>query len=101
MIHDALRIIRVFHDLRQNELAAKLGIASSHLSEIEHGKKQPTLQLLEAYATEFNMPLSSILFFSEQMEAGPVARARASISRKALALLNFIAERAARSEQAQ
>lgn len=94
MIGDALRMIRVFHDLRQNELADKLGIAPSHLSEIEHGKKQPTLQLLEAYGAEFKMPVSSIMFFAEQMEDGRPDRVRTQISRKALALLNFIAERA-------
>ena len=98
MINDALRMIRVFHDLRQNELAEKLCIAPSYLSEIEHGKKQPTLQLLEAYAAEFSMPVSSIMFFSEHMDSDSTDRTRTQISRKALALLNFIATRAGRVE---
>ncbi len=98
MIGDALRLIRVFHDLRQKELAEKLGIASSHLSEIEHGKKQPTLQLLETYAAEFKMPVSSIMFFSEQMNESRSERIRSQVSKKALALLDFIAVRSGREE---
>ena len=98
MINDALRMIRVFHDFRQNELAEKLDIAPSYLSEIEHGKKQPTLHLLEAYAVEFNMPVSSIMFFSEQMDSNSSDRIRTQISRKALALLSFIATRSGRAE---
>jgi transcriptional regulator with XRE-family HTH domain len=97
MINDALRMIRVFHDIPQKELAARLKIAPSYLSEIESGKKQPTLQLLETYADEFKMPLSSIMFFSEKMEDGTRNRLRLNISNKVLALLKFIA---ARAEQA-
>ncbi len=96
MISDALRLIRVFHDLRQKELAEKLGIASSHLSEIEHGKKQPTLQLLEAYAAQFNMPVSSIMFFSERMNDSHAERIRMQLSKKVVALLDFIAARSGR-----
>ncbi len=96
MINDALRMIRVFHDVSQKELAARLQIAPSYLSEIEAGKKQPTYQLLEHYATEFKIPLSSILFFSEQMDDGKTDRIRFKVSEKVLALLKFIAARSGR-----
>ena len=98
MISDALRLIRVFHDLRQKELAEKLGISPSHLSEIEHGKKQPTFQLLEEYAREFKMPMSSIMFFSEQMDDSRSERMRSQLSKKVVALLDFIAARSSREE---
>ena len=97
MINDALRMIRIFHDIPQRELATRLKIAPSYLSEIENGKKQPTLQLLESYAEQFKMPLSSIMFFSEQMKGGAPDRLRLNISSKVIALLKFIA---ARAEQA-
>jgi transcriptional regulator with XRE-family HTH domain len=100
MIGDALRLIRVFHDLRQRELADKLGIAPSHLSEIEHGKKQPSLQLLELYAQEFRMPVSSIMFFSEQMNDKTLEKVRTQVSNKVLKLLEFIAARSGREETA-
>ena len=48
MQNDALRLMRVFHDMSQTNLADKLGISKSYLSEIEKGeKKKVTLDLLE------------------------------------------------------
>ena len=97
MLNEALRLIRVFHDISQKDMAARLQIGAPYLSEIEAGKKEPTLQLLRKYAEEFRMPLSSILFFAEHMGNGPAAsRLRVAISGKALALLRFIAERSGR-----
>lgn len=97
MLNEALRLIRVFHDVSQKDMAARLHIGAPYLSEIEAGKKEPTLQLLRKYAEEFRMPLSSILFFSEHMEDGASAsRLRTNISGKVLALLKFIAERSGR-----
>ena len=56
MLNEALRLIRVFHDISQKDLAARLGIGAPYLSEIEAGKKEPTLQLLRRYADGFKMP---------------------------------------------
>src|SRR5580693_919449 len=99
MLHDALKMIRVFHDLSQKDLAERLGIAPSYLSEIETSKKQPTLHLLERYAKEFKIPVSSIMFFSESLNDGSIRdRTRVTVSRKVLAILNFIAERSGRVE---
>jgi transcriptional regulator with XRE-family HTH domain len=97
MLNEALRLIRVFHDRSQKDLATRLQIAPSYLSEIEGGKKEPTLQLLRKYAEEFKIPMSSILFFAENMEDGPAAsRVKTAISGKVLALLKFIAARSGR-----
>jgi DNA-binding Xre family transcriptional regulator len=46
MLHKALRMISVFHDISQKGLAARLGIAPSNLCEIDSNAKQPTLQIL-------------------------------------------------------
>ena len=62
MIGEALRLIRVYHDLKQSDLADQLGISQSHLSEIERGKKAPTSELIERYSKEFRLPVSSIWF---------------------------------------
>lgn len=98
MLTEALRVMRIFHDLSQKELAEKLGISKSHLSEIEAGKKTPTLHLLERYAKVFDVPVSSIMFFSENMEKGGTAdKTRVFVSSKILSLLNFIAERSGRA----
>ena len=94
MLSEGLRLIRVFHDMSQRELAAKLGIAQSYLSEIEKGKKVPTVGILEAYSKVFSMPLSSIMFFSEEIDRTKRAdRARSFISKKIIRLLDFIDQR--------
>jgi len=68
MLNKALKLIRVFHDLTQKELAEKLGISKSHISEIESGKKTPTLAVLNRYAEFFQVPVSSIMFLSENLD---------------------------------
>ena len=106
MLAEALRLIRIFHDLKQNELAGQLGISKSHLSEIESGKKQPTLQLVERYSSEFGIPVSSILFFSEKLEdptgsAISASRARGVIARKVVTFLQLIESRTSIVEETQ
>jgi transcriptional regulator with XRE-family HTH domain len=92
MQHDALRLVRVFHDLNQTELAERLSISKSYLSEIESGKKTPTLELLQKYADSFSMPLSSLLFFAENLENPTKAdRMRVAIASKALKMLQWMA----------
>ena len=39
MLSEALRLIRVFHDMKQTELADRLSISKSYLSEIEGGEE--------------------------------------------------------------
>lgn len=88
-------MIRVFHDLKQFELAEKLGISKSHLSEIESGKKEPSLSLLNDYSRVFKLPLSSILFFSENIDL-PKSKQRAQkiVSSSILRMMEFVAEKA-------
>lgn len=68
MINKALRIIRQFHEFKQVELAEKLDISKSYLSEIEAGKKTITLDLLNKYSKTFDIPVSSLVFFSESLD---------------------------------
>lgn len=98
MIANALRLIRVFHDLKQIELADKMGVSKSYISEIEAGKKSPSIQLIEKYSEEFKIPVSSILFFSEQLEdksytLDDMESARGIIASKVIKFLSFIEEK--------
>lgn len=98
MLNEALRLMRVFHDLSQKELAEKLGISKSYLSEIESGKKTPTIKLLNRYADLFDIPASSIMFFSESLNKDvKTEKLRTFVSSKVLAILNFISERSGHS----
>lgn len=68
MINRALKTIRQFHGLTQAELALKLDMSKSYLSEIESGKKSIGYDLLEKYSELFDVPVSSLVFFSENIE---------------------------------
>jgi transcriptional regulator with XRE-family HTH domain len=92
MLHRALKLLRTSHDISQKELAQKLGISKSYLSEIESAKKTPSLALLERYGDVLQVPVSSILFLAENMNCQPQNR-NAPVSRKVLALLDLITER--------
>ncbi len=98
MLSEALRLIRVFHDLKQAELASRIGLSNSYLSEIEKGKKTPTIEIIQKYAEEFSIPASSILFFSEQLadQTGKLKfpdSARGVIAGKVINFLQFIESR--------
>jgi transcriptional regulator with XRE-family HTH domain len=97
MLNEALRLIRTYHDLPQKEMAFRLQISGPYLSEIECGKREPTLALLRRYSEEFKVPMSSIMFFSEHVNDGADASGfKMSISAKVVALLKFIAARSGR-----
>lgn len=91
MQHEALRLVRVFHDMNQTTMAERLHISKSYLSEIESGKKQASLDLLQKYADTFAIPLSSLLFFAEQVEGGTHEKARTAIAGKVVKMLDWMA----------
>ncbi len=96
MLHRALKLLRTSHDFKQKELAKKLEISASHLSEIESGQKSPSLALLERYGQVFGMPVSSIIFLAENFERPPQNR-KTFVFLKVVALLDFLAKRSHRS----
>lgn len=98
MLGEALRLIRVYHDLKQKEAAERVGVSTSYISEIERGTKTPTLDVIEKYAREFDIPVSSIMFFSESLtHGGPIDFARTFVAGKVLALMQFLEARAGRA----
>lgn len=93
MISNALKVIRQYHNINQTQLAGKLAISTSYLSEIESGKKEPSLDLLHKYSDVFNVPLSSLVVFSETLDGSQsMSKARSFISKKMLKILEWIAD---------
>lgn len=94
MLHRALKLTRIYHKVKQNELAKSLSISNSYLSEIEAGIKTPTIELLKKYSKNFNLPLSSIMLFSEHLDDPKhmTSRIRSSVAKKLIKILEWIAE---------
>ena len=65
---EALRLLRIFNGYKSAELAQKLGISQSYVSEIENSKKQPTMEIFDKYANVFDMKTSTLLLFAESLE---------------------------------
>ncbi|EPO8097631.1 helix-turn-helix transcriptional regulator [Pseudomonas aeruginosa] len=101
MLCKALKLIRSYYDMSQTELSAELGLSNSYLSEIESGKKQPSIDLLQKYSDYFDIPLSSILFFSENLNSPrPTDSLRLGIAKTIVSLLEWNEKRnAAREKQ--
>jgi transcriptional regulator with XRE-family HTH domain len=92
MIAEALRLLRTYHKIKQSQLAAELGISRSYLCEIESGRKAISLDLLKAYSTHFQVPISALFFFSEELDRSrPAARVQGAVALTALRLLSRIA----------
>lgn len=94
LLNESLKILRQFWGLTQGEAAKRLNISQSYLSEIENGSKDVTLEILKKYSEEMNIPMSSLLFFSENLEGAPRnSKGRVYIAGKVLDVLKKIAPR--------
>lgn len=97
MLGEALRLIRVYHDLKQKQVAERLDISTSYLSEIEKGHKTPSLDLIQRYSDIFGLPVSSIMFFAESVEdGGAFDHARSFVAGKMVGLMQFLEARSGR-----
>lgn len=91
MLNEALKYIRMFHKLKQNELADTLGKPRSYISEIESGKRAVTLDLLQHYSKAFNIPVSSLMLFSEQLESNKTSeKIRFSAANKIVKIFDWV-----------
>jgi len=91
MMHKALRLIRVYHDLSQADAAGRIGLSKSYVSEIESGNKRVTLEVLGKYASAFDIPLSSLMLFAEKTEESHIADdTRLYVASKVLKMLDWI-----------
>ena len=91
MLNEALKQIRLFHQLKQQELAIEIGISKSYLSEIESSRKAVSLDLLAKYANYFSVPISSLMLFSENMDAAKKSEhLRLKCAKKILRMMEWI-----------
>ena len=101
MYYRALKLIRQYHRLSQVELADKLGLSKSFISELEKkdGKK-PSVDVLERYSDYFKIPMSSILLFAESVDSKKAnEKARLYATDKILRMLEWLEETAGLDEK--
>lgn len=67
-LSEAIRLLRVYSDISQGDLAEKLGIRNTFLSEIEHGRRPITVKTLQQYSDLFNIKISTIQAFAEEIK---------------------------------
>lgn len=63
-ILDGINPIRAWREHKQikmNKLAKKVGISSAYLSQIENGKRNPTIDTLKAIATELDIEVEMLI----------------------------------------
>ncbi|MFL9904542.1 helix-turn-helix transcriptional regulator [Paraburkholderia fungorum] len=95
MLAEALRLLRIYHDMTQTELSREIYVSTAMISEMEKGNKNPSLEMLTRYSKAFNVPISSILFFSEELQDETLTRPiRKAIAKKIVAILGWVADRA-------
>jgi transcriptional regulator with XRE-family HTH domain len=90
MLGEALRLIRVFNDCKTSALAGELDISASYISEIESGKKTPSLEILNKYADYFDTTVSAIMFFSEDLAKDKARPVKAAARKKLIKFLQII-----------
>lgn len=89
MINEALRLLRLYCRYSQAEMADRLSVAQSMVSEVERGRKNVTMDLLEAYSRAVDIRMSQLLFFAEEIEGEPIARrGQLIVAEKVLQLLD-------------
>jgi transcriptional regulator with XRE-family HTH domain len=87
-----LKHIRVFGNYTQSELAEKIDISSSYISEIETDKKIPTIDILQKYSNYFDIPLSAIMLFAEEYDnkSSLKKKAKSFLTKTTTRLLDWI-----------
>lgn len=94
MLGSALKELRGFHRMTQKEVAGNLGISKSYLSEIENNHKTATLELLDKYSSLFEIPVSSLLLFSENYNTGKRSYdVRMACAKKIVRVMEWVNER--------
>ena len=95
MIHKALRLIRQYHGRSPSDLAQELNISKNKLIAIESSKSPVNGDILKRYSEAFDIPVSSLIFFSESIgtEGRYAKKMRTTLAGKVLEVLQWINDR--------
>lgn len=91
MLGKALKLVREYHNVKQNQFCKEIGVAPSYISAIEGGKKEVTLDIVNKYAAYFNMPVSSLMLFSENLQRESLSeKLRVNFADKMIKIMEWV-----------
>lgn len=61
-----LKLLRIANDMTVKELAEKMEVSSTYITEVEANNKNPSLNTLAKYSNALGVSRSSILYFDEE-----------------------------------
>ncbi len=65
---NVLKLLRIAKNMSAKELATKMKVSSTYVSEVESNNKNPSLEMLSRYSEALNVSKSTILYFDEEGE---------------------------------
>lgn len=67
ILNKALKQLRILNNMNQRDLANSLGVSPVTINLIEKERQGVPVDILELYSKEFDIPISGIWAFAEQM----------------------------------
>ena len=83
-----IKFVRVASDLKQGEMAGRLGISQNYLSLLENNKAEPSMALLKKISEVFCVPVAFLLW----EEAMPLESETPEVSEKYERIRNLVHE---------
>lgn len=62
---NVLKLLRIAKEMSTKELAEKMNVSSTYISEVESNNKNPSLEMLTKYSEALDVKKSTILYFDE------------------------------------
>lgn len=68
MIGETIKLLRNTYGINSQDLALKIEISQSYMSEIENNKKIPKLKIIKKISEIFKIKTSSLIYIDEKVE---------------------------------
>ena len=65
---NVLKLLRIAKELSIKDLATKMSVSSTYISEVEANNKNPSLDMLTKYSEALGVNKSTIMYFDEEGE---------------------------------
>ena len=65
---NVLKLLRIAREMTTKDLATKMEVSSTYISEVEANNKTPSLEMLAKYSEALGVSKSTIVYFDEEGE---------------------------------